>query len=86
VAIDQHFKQRNRFADMQRLVDRHPQLLGIGIDESTALIVRGPMAEVRGRGAAHFFVPPRPETAEQGYLSLASGARFHLEKRLLADE
>ena len=40
VAIDQHFTQRNRFRDMSRFVDHYPQLLGIGIDESTALIVQ----------------------------------------------
>ena len=32
VAIDQHFTQRNRFKDMSGLMDRYPQLLGIGID------------------------------------------------------
>ena len=39
VAIDQHFLKRKRTADMSALMDRYPQLLGIGIDESTAVVV-----------------------------------------------
>ena len=30
-AVDQHFAQRKRFADMTSLVKRYPQLLGIGV-------------------------------------------------------
>ena len=48
VAIDQHFSQRKRFADMEQLKKAHPNLIGLGIDESTALIVRGSKAEVIG--------------------------------------
>src|SRR5258708_39264612 len=47
-AIDQHFAQRNRFADLSKVVAAHPQLLGIGLDESTAIIVQGHIAEVVG--------------------------------------
>jgi len=54
VAIDQHFAQRNRFDDLVTVVKRHPKLLGIGIDESTAIVVTGNRAEVIGRHAAHF--------------------------------
>ncbi len=50
VAIDQHFAQRKRFADMTALVKTYPQLLGIGIDESTAIVVQGSVAEVMGAG------------------------------------
>ncbi len=55
VAIDQHFAQRNRFQDLERLVKRHPQLLGIGIDETTALVVQGHAARVIGRGQVHLY-------------------------------
>jgi cyanophycinase len=82
VAIDQHFAQRNRFADMASLVKRYPQVLGIGIDEATALIVQGSVAEVRGVGKAHFFDRAVDAVkADLGYLSVPSGKAFDLDKR-----
>lgn len=40
VAIDQHVTQRGRDNDLSVVVAAHPGLLGIGIDESTAVIVQ----------------------------------------------
>jgi cyanophycinase len=54
VAIDQHFAQRNRFPDLLAVVQRHPKMLGIGIDEATAIVVSGSRADVIGQGSAHF--------------------------------
>lgn len=42
--VDQHFLKRNRLARLTALLGRHPDLIGFGIDEGTALIV-----DVRGR-------------------------------------
>ncbi len=39
IAIDQHFSQRNRFAQLEECLEQHPEIFGIGIDENTALIV-----------------------------------------------
>lgn len=69
VAIDQHFAQRNRFRDMTQLIATYPQLLGIGIDEATAIIVEGSHAEVVGRGNVSFYdaalaVNPSPTQPE----------------------
>lgn len=47
-AIDQHFVARNRLRDLQDLIAKAPQLIGLGIDEGTALVVRGSLAEVIG--------------------------------------
>ena len=55
VGIDQHFAQRGRFKDMTSLIQTYPQLLGIGIDESTALVVQGQTAEVVGDGNVSFY-------------------------------
>ncbi|MEI8211279.1 MAG: cyanophycinase [Planctomycetota bacterium] len=55
VAIDQHFTQRSRQKDLRLLVHTYPQILGIGIDESTAIIVRNSIAEVAGKGDVYFF-------------------------------
>lgn len=40
VAIDQHLLARHREKDLIAVVDAHPELLGIGIDESTAIVVQ----------------------------------------------
>ncbi len=55
VAIDQHFSQRGRQKDMTQLANRYPQLLGIGLDEATAIIVRKSEAQVVGRGKVFFY-------------------------------
>jgi cyanophycinase-like exopeptidase len=55
VAIDQHFSQRNRSADMAQVKARHPELVGLGLDEDTALVVRGRECRVVGRGGVSIF-------------------------------
>ena len=49
VAIDQHVLARNRQFDLFSILEKKPGLLGIGIDESTAIIVKGGTFEVMGR-------------------------------------
>jgi cyanophycinase len=52
VIIDQHFEQRNRYGRLLSLVAQSPSLLGLGVDEDTAAVVRsGTQLEVIGRGA-----------------------------------
>jgi cyanophycinase len=53
-AIDQHFSQRQRQPDLLRVAYRHRGLLGLGIDEGTAVVVQGSNAAVIGMHAAHF--------------------------------
>jgi len=50
VAIDQHVLARNRQFDMFDILKNRPELLGISIDENTAIIVQGDMFEVIGKG------------------------------------
>jgi len=47
-AIDQHINTRNRWDDLIPLIKDHPTLLGIGLSENTAIIVRGDRFEVIG--------------------------------------
>jgi cyanophycinase len=49
VAIDQHWLARNRQFDLLEVVEARPELLGIGIDEDTAIVVQGDTFEVIGR-------------------------------------
>jgi cyanophycinase len=48
IAIDQHALARNRQFDMFEILKAHPELLGISIDERTAVIVEGNQLEVIG--------------------------------------
>jgi cyanophycinase len=48
VAIDQHVLARNRQFDMFKILKEHPELLGLGIDEDTAIVVQGNEFEVIG--------------------------------------
>ena len=48
VAIDQHMLTRNRQDDLEEVVAKHAELLGIGLDESTAIIVQGQQFEIVG--------------------------------------
>jgi cyanophycinase len=50
--IDTHFSQRGRHGRLLSSVAHNPQVLGIGIDERTAIIVQGDKFEVIGEGAA----------------------------------
>lgn len=87
VAIDQHFSQRGRQPDMGALVNRYPQLLGIGIDEGTAIVVQGSQAEVVGKGAV-FFYDRRQAIAPDGIdpLKLQDGDHYDLDARQIVDE
>lgn len=78
-AIDQHLTARGRQDDLLDVVRRYPELLGIGIDESTALIVQGNRADVVGPGRVAFY-----NTTDRGnldYYFLGDGAAFDLARR-----
>jgi len=49
VAIDQHLLKRNRQFDLVEILMAHPGLLGIGLDENTAIVVQGSEFEVIGK-------------------------------------
>ena len=51
-AVDQHLLRRNRQFDMLEVIDAHPQLLGIGLDEDTAIVVQGDQFDVIGKSYA----------------------------------
>jgi len=99
VVIDQHFAQRGRIGRLLAVVALYPHFLGVGIDEDTALLVRGHHARVLGRGSVTILdagsatlndateVPPTARISLAGVTlhSLASGREFELmERRSLA--
>nr|NQU94088.1 cyanophycinase [Bacteroidota bacterium] len=48
VAVDQHLLAMNRQFDIFEILDVHPHLLGLGLDENTAIVVSGNKFEVMG--------------------------------------
>ena len=87
VAIDQHFSQRRRHKDMSQLVDTYPQLLGIGLDEATAIVVQKSEAKVVGRGRVFFYDRNQPVVSgEDDFIALSAGQKFDLAKRKLIEE
>lgn len=81
VAIDQHVLRRNRHFDMLDLLEVHPELLGIGLDEDTAIIVRGDHFEVVGESYAIIY-DRRTTTGRDGtFYFLAPGDGFDLATR-----
>ena len=48
IAVDQHVLKRNRQYDLIEILENHPELLCVGLDEDTALVVRGREFEIIG--------------------------------------
>ena len=84
--IDQHFTQRNRYGRLLMIVSQSPQLLGIGVDEDTAAVVRveddREVLTVTGRGVVTIFDPAHVVTnayeAPRSAPMLASGITLHV--------
>jgi cyanophycinase len=53
VIVDQHFAERGRMGRLVGAVSQNPRLLGIGIDEDTAIVVEDGHFQVLGAGAAY---------------------------------
>lgn len=51
IAVDQHFSQRGRLGRLLSALAQQPAVLGIGIDENTAVVVQGNEFQVVGAGA-----------------------------------
>ena len=81
VTIDQHLLRRNRLFDLVPVIEKHPELLGIGIDEDTAIVVRRDRFEVMGRGYVVIYDHGRKLDSGGAFYLLAPGDRFNLKTR-----
>jgi len=96
IAIDQHVLSRNRQFDMFTILEKKPELLGVGIDESTAIIIKGDILEVIGESYVIIYdksfwsVEYNPFDKEsnkklpnenQLFYFLKSGNKYNLRKR-----
>ena len=81
VAIDQHVLRRNRQFDLIEIIEARPELLGIGIDENTAIVVQGDSFEVIGESYVLIF-DNQKMVGERGYFYfLAPGDRYNMATR-----
>ena len=99
VIVDQHFAQRQRYGRLMSIVASSPNLIGIGIDEDTAIEVTDKREfTVLGRGAAYVLdcrraITDAPEARTGAPLlvsgavvhSLPAGATFDITKLMLTD-
>jgi cyanophycinase len=81
VAIDQHLLARNRHFDLIPVIEKHPQLLGIGIDEDTAIVVAGDSFEVVGKSVVAIYDNRRTLADEGRFYFLRSGDTYDLKTR-----
>jgi cyanophycinase len=79
VAVDQHLTARRRERDLLEVIRAHPDLLGIGLDEGTAIVVRGDRADIVGRGKAAFY--NARDSQNRPFYFLDSGDVFDLARR-----
>ncbi|MFC1554936.1 cyanophycinase [candidate division KSB1 bacterium] len=82
-AIDQHIDARNRWNDLKEIILEYPDLIGIGISESTAIVVKKDEFEVIGRSkvAVHDYNQVFAYSDSVHYTILNSGDRYDLKTR-----
>lgn len=79
VAIDQHIDTRKREGDLFEVIKTYPGLLGIGISESTAVVVKKDLFSVVGKG--NVAITDGKVHDGKTYYFLQEGDVFDLAKR-----
>lgn len=79
VAINPHLTSAGRESELINVVDQHPELLGIGLEDTAGLLVIGDAAEVLGSGRVAIYDNVIHEKA--WYYWLGSGEKFNLKTR-----
>ena len=77
VVIDPHLTSAKREGELINVTDAHPELLGIGIDDDAAIIVRRNVFEVVGAGSVLIYDNVKHEGGAW-YYPLKPGERFDL--------
>jgi len=81
-AIDQHIDARNRWDDIIPVIEKYPDLLGIGLSENTAIIVQGDRFEVMGNWKVAVHDNSRLyQPWEKPYYVLDPGAIYNMKTR-----
>ena len=82
VAIDQHLLKRGRERDMLPVVSLKPEILGLGLDEGTAVVVHGTKFEVIGVSKVAIYDANYGAGPDgKGYYFLSPGDCFDMARR-----
>ena len=81
VTIDQHLLTRNRQFDLIEVIEAHPDLLGIGIDEKTGIVVMGDTFEVIGRTCIAVYDHERLITPNGRFYFLMPGDTYNMKTK-----
>ncbi len=79
VVIDPHLIAAKREDELVNVIDAHPELLGIGIDEGTAILVQGDQFEVLGDSKVAIYDNQKHDN--RWYYWLTPGTKFDLTTR-----
>lgn len=79
VAINAHLTEAKRESELVNVLDKHPELLGIGLDEKAAIVVRGDRFEVIGEGRVAIYDDKKH--GGNWYFWLKPGDAFDLRTR-----
>ena len=79
VTVYPHLSARKAERDVAEVVAHYPELLGIGIDENTAIVVHDDQFEVMGAGKVVIF--DGKTQSKKKVLTLSPGQKFDLKKR-----
>lgn len=82
VGIDQHLLKRNRHFDMIEVIKKNPELLGIGLDENTAIVVRRDQFEVIGQSYVVIYDNSSVIPPDGQFFFLAPGDRYNMKTRV----
>jgi len=81
-AIDQHINTRNRWDDLIPVIQKYPDLLGIGLSEVTAIVVHGDRFEVMGAWKVAIHDNTRVyQPWEKPYYVLSAGDVYNMKTR-----
>ncbi|HEX4797218.1 MAG TPA: cyanophycinase [Humisphaera sp.] len=81
-AIDQHINTRLRWDDLDPVIRKYPDLLGIGLSEGTAIVVTGDRFEVMGRWKVAVHDNTRVyQPWEKPYYVLSTGDVYNMKTR-----
>ena len=81
-AIDQHINARNRWDDLIPVIQKMPEMLGIGLSEGTAIVVNGDQFEVMGKWKVAVHDNTRLyQPWEKPYFVLSAGDVYNMKAR-----
>jgi len=84
VGIDQHINTRNRWDDIDPLIKKYPELLGIGISEGTAIVVTGDHFRVIGKWKVAIHDNHRIyQPWEKPFYVLGAGDEYNMKTRAI---